>query len=142
MENYGLMRALANLETKVNNLSSGNVSAGSSTTTDLTDVNNRINLLEEKLNSTATSSSVSDDILNRISNMEINILDITNRLNALESKEDLSGRVYSLEATANNIANNIGILDVNFNNIATKVNTIEDVLTNHISTTTQLASKI
>lgn len=134
MENYGLMRALATLETKVNNLSSGNVSAGSSTV-DLSEVNNRINLLEEKLSSSSScdTSTIRDEILNRISNMEINLLDITNRLNALETKEDLSGRVYSLEATANNIANNITIMDVNVNNIASKVNTLENVLTNHVA---------
>ena len=132
MENYGLMRALANLETKVNNLSSGSVSSGN-VTTDLTDVNNRINLLDEKLKS-SNSTAVDNDIINRISNIEINLLDITNRLNTLELKEDLSGRVYSVEATANNIANNINIIDANINNIACKVNTLEDILTNHIST--------
>ena len=113
MANYAYMRALANLESKVNNI---NISgSGSESKPDFSEVHDRINVLEEKLNASVDQPDLSD-LYSQIATIElkistINLTNIYDRLSALESREDFSNRISALESNDASLASRINTLE-------------------------------
>jgi chromosome segregation ATPase len=112
MQNIQVLRYMATLESRLNNLTA-NPSSG---VVDLTEINNRLSSVENRLKALEDNKSTNLDMNNELVNLtEINnrlqALETTNndlsvRLSAIETKPDLLQRLSALELTVATLNNN------------------------------------
>ena len=137
MANYAYMRALANLESKVNNI---NISgSGSESKPDFSEVHDRINALEEKLAAVNQSSSQPDfsEVHDRINALEEKIAaanqqsppdfsEVHDRINVLEEKLNASVDQPDLSDLYSQIATiELKISTINLTNIYDRLSALE-----------------
>lgn len=113
MQNIQVLRYMANIESKLNNLSVNSDSGG----VDLTDINNRISSVESRLNVLESNKPNNLEMNNDL----VNLADINNRIVSLETNNlnDVNRHVTLLE-------NSLASLESNFNNF--NVNELNDRL--------------
>jgi len=107
MQNIQVLRYMATLESKLNSLTS-NPSSG---VVDLTEINNRLSSLENRLKALEDNKSTNLDMNNEL----VNLTEINNRVVSLESANltDVNNHITILENSLSTLENNFNNLNLN-----------------------------